>query len=100
ADGEPADEVGDVGTRDAPSALGLDLHGAGHGDDPFSAVARDVVVDPALDRLQERRLSVITSADDQGHAGGDPHARDRPGVRRLEGDAELGWRYERMGPVG
>src|SRR5690606_11754770 len=86
--GQVAHERADVGAHHAAPLLGADLHGVGAGDDEFAAVSGHVVVDAALQGVQQGRLAVEAAADDEGDALGHPHAGNRSPVRQLHGDAQ------------
>src|SRR5690606_33551571 len=87
--GQVAHERADVGALDPASLLGADLHRVGAGGDQRPAVPGDVVVDAALQGVQQGGLAVEAAADDQRDALRHAHPGDLPGVRQRHGGAQL-----------
>ena len=94
------DERRDVDVGDRAAVLRPDLHRRRVGDHPFAPVARQVIVDAPLDRLQQGRLAVVAAADDQRDPARHAQAADRAPVRPVERDRQAVGRLERHRAAG
>jgi hypothetical protein len=82
AAGEVRNEWRDVDRVHRAPVLGTDLDRAYCCHHPIPSVPRYVIVDTCFDATQERGLTVVAAADDQGDAARDAHTVDVAGIRR------------------
>ena len=81
--GQMTDERGDIYAGDTAAVLGPEFPRALIRDDQFPAVAADMIIHCALQRLQYGGFSMISAAHEQGDTSANPHAGDGASVRKL-----------------
>lgn len=91
----PVDEEGEVGSGDGTTVFRLDRQEAGRGGEVVRR--RGGTLCPWLQRTDEGLRVGIAVTKDHDEAIGSLRSCDRAGLRRIAGEAQLGWELERPG---